>query len=144
MVGAIGVVLDVGEASGKTDYAFGDNSTFDWGLRDADGYTFMDNEDFAQFTLTADQLEDQLPYLHDGIEGLYGLLVEGNLVGIELPAVVEMAIEETPPAIKGSSASARTKTARFATGLEIQIPEYLETGEVLRINTVSGKFMSRA
>lgn len=111
---------------------------------DADGYTFMDNEDFAQFTLTADQLEDQLPYLHDGIEGLYGLLVEGNLVGIELPAVVEMAIEQTPPAIKGSSASARTKTARFATGLEIQIPEYLETGEVLRINTESGKFMSRA
>ena len=73
---------------------------------DADGYTFMDNEDFAQFTLTADQLEDQLPYLHDGIEGLYGLLVEGNLVGIELPAVVEMAIEETPPAIKGSSEAA--------------------------------------
>ena len=111
---------------------------------DADGYTFMDNEDFAQFALNAEQLEEQLPYLRDGIEGLYGLLVEGNLVGIELPAVVEMAIEETPPAIKGSSASARTKTARFATGLEIQIPEYLETGEVVRINTESGKFMSRA
>lgn len=46
---------------------------------DADGYTFMDNEDFAQFALNAEQLEDQLPYLHDGIEGLYGLLVEGNL-----------------------------------------------------------------
>ncbi|KAA0692451.1 elongation factor P-like protein YeiP [Halopseudomonas laoshanensis] len=111
---------------------------------DADGYTFMDNEDFSQYTLTADQLEDQIPYLHDGIAGLYGLIVEGNLVGVELPAVVEMPIEETPPAIKGSSASARTKTARFATGLEIQIPEYLETGETLRINTETGKFMSRA
>ncbi|AQZ93463.1 elongation factor P-like protein YeiP [Halopseudomonas phragmitis] len=112
--------------------------------QDADGYTFMDNEDFAQFTLSAEQLEEQLPYLYESIEGLYGLLVEGNLVGVELPAVVEMPIEDTPPAIKGSSASARTKTARFATGLEIQIPEYLETGEVVRINTESGKFMSRA
>ncbi|WP_339843712.1 elongation factor P-like protein YeiP [uncultured Halopseudomonas sp.] len=112
--------------------------------QDADGYTFMDNEDFAQFTLNAEQIEDQIDYIYDGVDGLYGLIVEGNLVGVELPAVVEMPIEETPPAIKGSSASARTKTARFATGLEIQIPEYLETGEVVRINTESGKFMSRA
>lgn len=112
--------------------------------QDAEGYTFMDNEDFAQFTLSAEQIEEQLPYLHDGIQGLYGLVVEGNLVGIELPAVVEMPIQETPPAIKGSSASARTKTATFASGLEIQIPEYLETGEVVRINTDTGKFMSRA
>lgn len=111
---------------------------------DADGYTFMDNEDFSQYSLSPEQLEEQIPYLHDGINGLYGLIVEGNLVGVELPAVVEMPIEETPPAIKGSSASARTKTARFASGLEIQIPEYLETGEVVRINTESGKFMSRA
>lgn len=112
--------------------------------QDAEGYTFMDNEDFAQFTLSAEQIEEQLPYLHDGIQGLYGLVVEGNLVGVELPAVVEMPIQETPPAIKGSSASARTKTATFASGLEIQIPEYLETGEVVRINTDTGKFMSRA
>lgn len=112
--------------------------------QDAEGYTFMDNEDFAQFTLSAEQIEEQLPYLHDGIQGLYGLVVEGNLVGVELPAVVEMPIQETPPAIKGSSASARSKTATFASGLEIQIPEYLETGEVVRINTDTGKFMSRA
>ena len=112
--------------------------------QDADGYTFMDNEDFAQFTLSAEVLAEQIPYLYDGIAGLYGLVVEGNLIGVELPSVVEMPIIETPPAIKGSSASARTKTARFVTGLEIQIPEYLETGEVLRINTETGKYMSRA
>ncbi|HDZ55989.1 MAG TPA: elongation factor P-like protein YeiP [Pseudomonas xinjiangensis] len=112
--------------------------------QDADGYTFMDNEDFSQYTLGDEQLEEQIPYLSEGIQGLFGLIVEGNLVGVELPAVVEMPIEETPPAIKGSSASARTKTARFASGLEIQIPEYLETGEVVRIHTDTGKFMSRA
>lgn len=112
--------------------------------QDADGYTFMDNEDYSQFTLSPGAVEEQVAYLYDGIPGLYGLLVEGNLVGIELPAVVEMPIAETPPAIKGSSASARTKTARFASGLELQVPEYLETGEVVRIHTETGKFMSRA
>lgn len=112
--------------------------------QDADGYTFMDNEDYSQFTLDLDAVEEQIPYLYDGIQGLYGLVVEGNLVGIELPSVVEMPIIDTPPAIKGSSASARTKTARFVSGLELQIPEYLETGEVVRINTETGKFMSRA
>lgn len=113
-------------------------------FQDSDGYTFMDNEDYSQFTLNPDAIEEQMPYLYDGIQGVYGLIVEGNLVGIELPAVVEMPIAETPPAIKGSSASARTKTARFISGLELQIPEYLETGEVVRINTETGKFMSRA
>ncbi|MEH6387049.1 elongation factor P-like protein EfpL [Pseudomonas profundi] len=112
--------------------------------QDADGYTFMDNEDFSQYTLNPEQIEEQIPYLAEGIQGLFGLIVEGNMVGVELPAVVEMPIEETPPAIKGASASARTKTARFATGLEIQIPEYLATGEIVRINTDTGKFMSRA
>lgn len=113
-------------------------------FQDSDGYTFMDNEDYSQFTLNTDAIEEEIPYLYDGIQGVYGLIVEGNLVGIELPSVVEMAIAETPPAIKGSSASARTKTARFTSGLELQIPEYLETGEVIRINTETGKFMSRA
>lgn len=113
-------------------------------FQDADGYTFMDSEDYSQFTLSPDAIEEQIPYLYDGIQGLYGLVVEGNLVGVELPAVVEMPIAETPPAIKGSSASARSKTARFASGLELQIPEYLATGEVVRINTETGKFMSRA
>jgi elongation factor P len=53
-------------------------------------------------------------------------------------------IIETPPAIKGSSASARTKTARLSTGLEVQVPEYLETGELIKVNTETGKYSSRA
>ena len=52
-------------------------------------------------------------------------------------------VEETPPAISGSSATNRTKTATLSTGLEIQVPEYLKPGDFVRVNTTSGKFMSR-
>ena len=57
---------------------------------------------------------------------------------------VNLEILETPPAIKGATASGRTKTARLSTGVEIQVPEYLETGEIIKVNTETSKFMSRA
>jgi elongation factor P len=111
---------------------------------DGELYTFMDMEDYSQYSLNADDLEGQVEYLSEGLEGIMALLVDGQIMGIELPASVVMAIEETAPAIKGATAASRTKTARMSTGLEIQVPEYLETGEQIKINTVTGKFMSRA
>jgi elongation factor P len=72
-----------------------------------------------------------------------GLLVDGQIIGIELPQSVAMAIADTAPGIKGASASARTKPATFATGLTIQVPEYLEAGERVKINTQEARYMSR-
>ena len=72
------------------------------------------------------------------------LLVDDEVIGIELPSSVVMAIVDTTPAIKGATASARTKTARLTTGIEIQVPEYLEMDESVKVNTETGKFMSRA
>ncbi|MFB9887782.1 elongation factor P-like protein EfpL [Balneatrix alpica] len=112
--------------------------------KEGDMYTFMDAEDYSQYLLSASVLEDQLPFLLDGMENLQVLLVEGQPVSLQLPSTVEMEILETPPAMKGSSATARTKTARFVTGLEVQVPEYLETGDRVKINTETGKFSSRA
>ena len=80
----------------------------------------------------------------DETKGLQVLLVEGGPVGIELPAAVDLVIEETDPSIKGASASARTKPAKLTTGLVIQVPEYISSGEKVRVNTEEGKFISRA
>ena len=112
--------------------------------RDSDGYSFMDNQDYSQYSLGAEQLEDQAGYLTEGLTGIMALLVEDRLVGIELPQSVNLEIVETAPGIKGASATGRTKPARLSTGLEIQVPEYLTTGETVRVNTETGKFMSRA
>lgn len=111
---------------------------------DAEGYTFMDVEDYNQYSLTAEQLEDVTPFLTDGAAGFIALLVEDACVSVEAPASVEMVIVETSPAMKGASASARTKTAKLASGLEIQVPEYLAEGERVKVNTASREFMSRA
>jgi elongation factor P len=111
---------------------------------DGDGYTFMNMEDYSQYTLNKDEIEDQLAYLTEGLEGITALLIAGEIKAIELPVSITFTVEDTPPAIKGSSAANRTKTARLNTGLEIQVPEYLETGDVIKVNTLTGKFMSRA
>ena len=112
--------------------------------KDAESYVFMNSQDYAQYTLNEGDLEGQIEYLTEGLEGIVALLIDDLILAIELPASVILAIIDTAPAIKGSSASARTKTARLSTGLEVQVPEYLEIDELIKINTETGKFMARA
>jgi elongation factor P len=111
---------------------------------DGETYYFMNMEDFSQYGINAEQLEPQIPFLTEQQEDIIALIVDGSLLGIELPQSVNLIITDTPPAVSGSSATNRSKTATLSTGLEIQVPEYLEPGELIKVNTVSGKFMSRA
>ncbi|WED20690.1 elongation factor P-like protein YeiP [Vibrio sp. JC009] len=111
---------------------------------DGDEYIFMDNEDYSQYTFKEEDIKDELLYINEETQGIQAVLIDGNAVGLELPASVDMVIEETDPSIKGASASARTKPARFATGLTIQVPEYISTGEKVKVNTTEAKFMGRA
>ncbi|NLS12985.1 elongation factor P-like protein YeiP [Vibrio sp. SM6] len=111
---------------------------------DGDDYIFMDNEDYSQYTFKHADIEDDLLYITEEIQGLQVILVNGAAVGLELPSSVELVIEETDPSIKGASASSRTKPARFATGLVVQVPEYIATGDRVVINTAERKYMNRA
>lgn len=113
-------------------------------FRDGESCTFMDNETYEQDSLPNDLIEDELPYLLDGMEGIQLLVSDDAVLGIELPTNVEMEIVECAPAMKGSSATARSKPATLASGLVVQVPEYLAQGERIRINTETGKFTSRA
>ena len=112
--------------------------------KDEQFYTFMDGEDYNQYSLSLEDVDEAAGYLPDGLEGVLGMLHEGNLIGIELPATVSLKVVETAPAIKGASASARTKPATLETGLVVQVPEYLAQGESIKVNTQTGKFTSRA
>jgi elongation factor P len=111
---------------------------------DGDSYIFMNMEDYSQYSLSREVLDDQINYLTEGLEGIIALLVDDEVFGIELPSSVVLEIIETAPSIKGATASGRTKTARLVTGFEVQVPEYLEANELIKVNTDSGKFMSRA
>lgn len=113
-------------------------------FKDADGCTFMDIESYEQYTVSEDALSEELPYLFDGIEGLRALIAEGVILGIELPSTVALEITECAPGMKAASASARNKPATLSTGLIVQVPEYLTPGEVIKVNTDTGEFISRA
>lgn len=111
---------------------------------DGDVYMFMNSEDYSQYGLHAEVIEDQRGYITDGLEDITGLIMDGAILAIELPQSVTMAVIETAPSIKGATASGRTKPATLVTGLEVQVPEYMEPGAMIKVNTVTGKFMSRA
>lgn len=111
---------------------------------DADGCTFMDAETYEQHTLGNDALEEERPYLVEGLEGIYALIADGAVLGIELPATVVLEVTETSPAMKGATAAARNKPATLNTGLVVQVPEYLAAGERVKVNTITGEFISRA
>jgi elongation factor P len=111
---------------------------------DAAAITFMDLQDYGQFTLTKDEIEDEWPYLTEGIEGLISISSEGRVLGLEIPTFVELEIVETIPSVKGGSVTARTKPAKLSTGLVVQVPEYMAVGEVIRVDTRTGEYASKA
>lgn len=115
-----------------------------YSYQDGDNYIFMNTDDYSQYEVSAKDLEDQADYITENLEGISALIMDGILLSIELPQSVDLEIVETTPGIKGATASSSTKPALLSTGKEVQVPEYLETGVVVKINTTTGKFMSRA
>ena len=111
---------------------------------DGDFHVFMDSVEYAQYIIAADTIEDEAVWLTDGMEDILGLIIDENMVAIEIPGSLIFEISETAPGIKGASATARTKPATLSNGVEIQVPEYLEPGDRVKVNTETRKFMSRA
>lgn len=112
--------------------------------REGDLYTFMDQEDFTQFSLPAASIEEQIQYLVDDMEGITALKSDGQILTIQMPQKVNLKIAECDPVLKGASVTARGKPAKLETGLVVQVPEYLERGEVITVDTVTGTYLSRA
>ena len=109
-----------------------------------DLYTFMDAENFSQFSLPQDAIEEQILYLVEDMEGIFALLSDGKVLTIEMPQKVELKIETCDPVMKGASVTSRNKPATCTTGLVVQVPEYLEAGETILVDTATGTYLSRA
>lgn len=111
---------------------------------DGDGYHFMDESSYEQFMLNEEQLGEERLYLKDGLS-LQIRKYNGEPIAIELPTTVDLAVAETEPGLKGDSASgSTTKNATLETGLQIRVPLFIREGEMVRINTQTGEFISRA
>ena len=112
--------------------------------RDDDGFHFMDTQSYEQFALSADDLGDTGGYLKDGMSGIRSVLFNDQVISVELPNTVVLAVVDTAPAVKGVTAQAQTKPATLETGLVIQVPSYLESGELVQVDTREARFISRA
>jgi elongation factor P len=112
--------------------------------RDPDGCHFMDSADYNQFSLGNDDLRDQLPFMTENMEGIEALVVDDEVIAIELPDTVDLPVTETAPGVRGNSATGRTKPATLSTGHIIQVPEHLEQGVMVRVDTRTGEYLGRA
>jgi elongation factor P len=111
---------------------------------EGDTYVFMDVEDYTQYLLGRDAIGDAAGYIADGLEGCYVQLIDDAPVALQLPANVVLEVVETAPELRGATATKRPKPAKLNTGIEIQVPEYITTGEKILVSTLTGEFSGRA
>lgn len=110
---------------------------------DGEGYVFMDNATYDQISLTPTQLDGGEKYLKENMDCQVNVY-KGNVLGIELPNTVDLAVTETEPGIKGDTASGGTKPATLETGVTVNVPFFVNIGDVLRIDTRNGEYIERA
>ena len=112
--------------------------------RDNEGFHFMDESTYEQFTLGAGQVGDDAGYMKDGVT-LQVMRYNGEPVSLKLPQFVELAVAATEPGIRGDTAGGRDlKPATLETGLEVRVPLFIKEGEVVRVNTQTGEVAGRA
>ena len=119
-----------------------DETQMEFLYSDGDIHHFMNNETFEQVGLSSEVLGDAVDYLIPNC-GLAIEFYEGQPVGIELPPTVEMRIVETEPGIKGASVSNVGKPAKLETGLVVQVPVFINEGDVIRIDTATRSYVER-
>ena len=109
---------------------------------DGDLYYFMDEENFEQMPVTSSQLGDAVNYLKEGMSlGISSY--KGEIVDVELPITVELKVTDTGPSFKGDTATAGTKPATLETGLNIQVPMFIDKGDVIKVYTRTGNYLER-
>jgi elongation factor P len=109
---------------------------------DAAGYHFMDNQTYEQVALTADDLGEAVYYLVPNVQ--FGIeFYEGRPISVEPPLTVDLKVVKTDPRLKGATASNQNKPAELETGLTVQVPPFVDEGEVVRIDTREGAYIER-
>lgn len=111
---------------------------------DTEQVHFLDAEDYNQYPIPLADVETEMQYVTESLQGILALIYNDECVGIQLPATVHLQITECDPGVKGNSATSRTKPAKLETGLSIQVPEYLKQDEVVKVDTRTGDFLGRA
>ena len=119
-----------------------EHRTVQYLYEDPPNYVFMDQETFDQIAISAPVLGDGVNYLKDGLE-LEILMHEDEPIGVELPITVDLRVTETEPGFRGDTATGGTKPATLETGLVVNVPLFVNSGETIRVDTRSGTYIER-
>lgn len=130
------------QASEKFVKAFLERRTVQFLYNDGDIYHFMDSETFDQTAIDKSKISDSLGYLKESLN-LDLITYKGETIGIELPLSVELKVIDTVPGFKGNTVSAGSKPAKMETGLTIQVPLFINTGDVIKVDTRTGTYLER-
>ncbi|MBO5565122.1 MAG: elongation factor P [Lachnospiraceae bacterium] len=120
-----------------------DRKEYQYLYKDGDLWTFMDTENYEQLSLGADIIGDNMKFVKEN-EMVKVQSYNGNVFAIEPPMFVELAITETEPGFKGNTATGATKPAIVETGAQVNVPLFVDNGEVIKIDTRTGEYLSRA
>ena len=138
-----GAVLDKTFKSGeKLEKAVLEERQMQYLYPDGDQYVFMDTANYNQLHMSADQLGDTPSYLQDGMN-VDVLFWEERPIGVTPPTFVELAVVETEPGFKGDTSSNTTKPATTETGLVVNVPLFVNQGDVLKVDTRTGGYVER-
>ncbi|WP_311407038.1 elongation factor P [Liquorilactobacillus uvarum] len=130
-------------AGEKVERAQIDNRKMQYLYADGTNYVFMDTETYEQLELPGEEIKNELNYLKENV--LVSIIMYGNeTLGVDLPNTVDLTVSSTEPGIKGDTASGGSKPATLETGLIVQVPFFVNEGDVLTINTQDGSYISRA
>lgn len=130
------------QASEKFKRARLESRAMQYLYNDGDSYYFMDEKTFEQIPISSSQLGDVLDYLKENMS-LEVSSYKGKLIGVELPITVELEVAETGPGFKGDTATAGNKPAKLETGITIQVPLFINNGDVIKVDTRSGQYLER-
>jgi elongation factor P len=127
----------------RIDRAVLDQHEMEYLYQDGDQFCFMNTETFEQVFLDKATIQDALPFLKPNTRITVDFY-EGRAISIELPMTVDLEVVDTEPGIKGATATRTTKPATLETGLVVQVPVFIERGDVLRVDTSEKKYIERA
>jgi len=137
----VDITLKGGESLNEADFS---RREVKYLYADADECVFMDNLDYNQYNVKKEDIAEEMNYITEELEGIRALIYNDECVGIEIPTTIELKVTRCDPAARGNSATSRTKPATLQTGLIIQVPEYLEEGESIKVDSRTGDFIGRA
>jgi elongation factor P len=129
--------------SDQIEPVFLDSRESQYLFKDSLGYTFMDNDNFEQFVLSAEVIGDAMQFITDN-SNVTVVFCEGEALTVQLPPTVELEVVQTEPAARGDTVSSVQKPAKLSTGLEVKVPAHIKEGEIIRISTDTGEFLGRA